>query len=94
MKQTPPATPTSVRLSTDTRKILDEAARMTRRSRSFLVEETLKQFLPRIIQQETRPLPADRIGRLRKLQGVGARLIEPLSVEEIDARVREWRGDE
>ncbi|MGJ0453681.1 MAG: ribbon-helix-helix protein, CopG family [Methylocystis sp.] len=89
-----PSTPTSVRLTEETRKILDEAARRTRRSRSYLVEETLKQFLPRIVQKETQPSPQERIRRLKELEGIGYRLVGPQSVEEIDARIREFRGDE
>ncbi|MBM3563063.1 MAG: ribbon-helix-helix protein, CopG family [Alphaproteobacteria bacterium] len=93
MKSAAPA-PTSVRLTDETRKILDEAARRTRRSRSYLVEETLKQFLPRIVQKETQPSPEERIRRLKELEGIGYRLVGPQSIEEIDARIREFRGDE
>lgn len=93
MKSAAP-TPTSVRLTDETRKILDEAARRTRRSRSYLVEETLKQFLPRVVQKETQPSPQERIRRLKELEGIGYRLVGPQSVEEIDARIREFRGDD
>ena len=89
-----PAAPTSVRLTQETLKTLDEAARRTRRSRSYLVEETLKQFLPRVVQKETQPSPQERIRRLKELQGIGARLLGPQSIEEIDARIREIRGDD
>ncbi|MGD9539502.1 CopG family ribbon-helix-helix protein [Methylocystis sp.] len=89
-----PSTPTSVRLTDETRKILDEAATRTRRSRSYLVEETLKQFLPRVVQKETQPSPQERIRRLKELEGIGARLLGPRTVEEIDASIREIRGDD
>lgn len=94
MKHAAPPTPTSVRLTDDTRKILDDAARLTRRSRSYLVEETLKQFLPRIVRQEVRPSPEERIRRLKELEGIGVRLVGPQSIEEIDARIRKFRGDD
>ncbi|QGM45689.1 ribbon-helix-helix protein, CopG family [Methylocystis heyeri] len=94
MKHAAQPSPTSVRLSDDTRKILDEAARLTRRSRSYLVEETLKQFLPRIVQKETRPAAEERIRRLKELQGIGARLLGPKTIEEIDANIRQIRGDD
>ena len=94
MKHAAPPAPTSVRLTDETRKILDEAARLTRRSRSYLVEETLKQFLPRIVRKEVRPSPEERVRRLKELQGIGFRLVGPQSIEEIDARIREFRGDE
>ncbi|MCX7899702.1 MAG: ribbon-helix-helix protein, CopG family [Methylocystis sp.] len=86
--------PTSVRLTSDTLKNRDEAARRTRRSRSRLVEETLKQFLARVVQKETRPSPAERIRRLKELEGIGYRLVGPQSLEEIGARIREFCGDE
>lgn len=94
MKSTASSSPTSVRLTDETRKILDDAAQLTRRSRSYLVEETLKQFLPRIVQKETRPSPEERIRRLKELEGIGYRLVGPQTIEEIDARIREFRGDE
>jgi RHH-type transcriptional regulator, rel operon repressor / antitoxin RelB len=94
MKQAPKTLPTSVRLTDETRRILDDAARQTRRSRSYLVEETLKQYLPRIVQKEGRASPEERIRRLKELQGIGARLLGPQTIEEIDARIREIRGDD
>lgn len=94
MKQDTPPAPTSVRLTSETRRILDEAARLTRRSRSFLVEETLREYLPRVVQKEVRPSPEERIRRLKELEGIGARLVGPQSIEEIDARIREFRGDD
>ncbi len=86
--------PTSVRLSKETKKLLNEAARKTRRSRSYLIEETLKRHLPSLVRSGERPTKDERIRRLKELQGIGVRLAGGRTAEEIDARVREFRGDE
>jgi hypothetical protein len=86
--------PTSVRLSEATKKLLDEAAKKTRRSRSFLVEETLKLHLPSIVRNNANLTKEEKISRLKELQGIGVRLVGPQTAEEIDARIRAFRGDE
>ena len=88
------ASPTSIRLTEATRKLLADAARKTRRSQSWLVEETLRQYLPRVVQSDGGPAVEERVRRLKELQGLGARLAGAITVEAIDARVRELRGDE
>ncbi len=94
MSHQPAHFPTSVRLTENTRKSLEAAAQQTRRSRSYLVEETLKHFLARVVMKETLPPAQLRIARLRELQGIGARLAGPKSVEDIDSQIWEFRGDE
>ena len=94
MPKTSTSSPTSIRLSEPTRKLLAEASSKTQRSQSYLVEETLKRFLPRLMESDGRPSVEERIRRLKLLQGVGARAVGPLKSHEIDARIRELRGDE
>ena len=94
MQQVSQHQPTSIRLSSLTRDILDEAAKQTNRSRSYLVEETLKNYLTLVVKKERQPSPKERIVRLKALQGSGAGIIGNQTVEEIDARIRALRGDE
>lgn len=86
--------PTSVRLSESTKKLLDEAARKTRRSRSFLVEETLKQHLSSVVRNEAGSTKVEKIRRLKELQGIGVRLVGEQSAESLEQRGREFRGND
>jgi RHH-type transcriptional regulator, rel operon repressor / antitoxin RelB len=94
MQQASQHQPTSIRLSSITRDILDEAAKQTKRSRSYLVEETLKNYLTLVVKKERQPSQQERIARLKALQGSGAAIIGNQSVESIDTRIRVLRGDE
>lgn len=88
------AQPTSIRLSEATRLLLDKSARQLRRSRSYLVEEALKAQLPRIAEREMGIERLSILERLLALKGAGARAHGPTSVEKIEARQREFRGEE
>ena len=86
-------TTVSVRLPDEIRARLESTAKTLRRSRSFLVQEALDRYL-----DEVAGIEADRsakgITRLRAMAGAGARLVGAQTMEEIDARIREFRGDE
>jgi hypothetical protein len=86
--------PTSVRLSKATNELLNQAAKKTGKSRSSLIEETLRRRLPLLLQGGEGPSKDERIRRLKALQGVGLRLAGGRSADEIDTFVREFRGDE
>jgi len=89
-----PAAPTlTVRLPDATRSLLDRAAKSTHRSRSYLVKEALERHLNDITQEQGGKAKS-RIAALREIAGVGVRLVGPQTTEEIDARIREFRGDE
>ncbi|MBI1867206.1 MAG: ribbon-helix-helix protein, CopG family [Methylocystis sp.] len=88
------APPTSIRLSEKTRKLLDDAARKTRRSRSFLVEETLKRHLLETIRAQNGDHAQRRLDAMLAKGGVGVRLIGEQSVEALEQRSREFRGNE
>ncbi len=82
----------SVRLPDDTRARLDDAAMKTHRSRSVLVQEALERYWSDLVtEQGSRK---SRLERLRALKGAGARQYGPLSAEQIDADIGEFRGDE
>ena len=86
--------PTSVRLSKETLALLDQRARETKRSRSFLVEQALKRHLAAVAFRETSDEAARKIGRLRSFKGIGAKLHGPLTTEQIEGLRREFSGDD
>lgn len=84
--------PTSIRLSKETLALLDQRARETKRSRSFLVEQAVRRHLgagPADTEETAR-----KIERLRTFKGVGTKQYGPLSSHEIDALRREFSGDD
>lgn len=89
-----PSPTLSVRLPEKTRERLDQAATSTRRSRSFLIQEALERHLNEIVTEQGGDARKSRLERLLALAGVGERLAGPQTAEEIDARIREFRGDE
>lgn len=84
----------SVRLSGDIRTRLDSAAKSTSRSRSFLVQEALARHLNEIVAEQSGGAAQSRLDKLRALKGAGARMYGPRSAEDIDAQIREFRGDD
>ena len=85
--------PTSIRLSKEMLALLDQRARETKRSRSFLVEQALRRQLA-----AAGPTDADeaarKIDRLRAFKGAGTRLHGPLSTDQIEALHRDFTGDD
>lgn len=86
------ALPTSVRLTVQARKLLDEAIELTGQSRSQLVNQAVEAQIPRIVAR-ARKTPEERMAWLDSIAGVGARLGVARSTEDIDASIREMRGD-
>jgi predicted DNA-binding protein len=89
----PSDTTISIRLPKETRKALDEAAKVTRRSRAFLVKEALDHHLKRIMSQHNVEDRRRRFQLLYELQGAGAQ-DGGRSAEDIDAMIRYIRGDD
>ncbi len=83
--------PTSIRLSSGTQMLLDNASRQLRRSKSYLVEEALMAQLASVALKETE---LANMERLMALKGAGARGVEPMTPEEIEARQRAFRGED
>jgi RHH-type transcriptional regulator, rel operon repressor / antitoxin RelB len=88
-------TPTiSIRLPKASLKTLDNAAKSTRRSRSFLVREALDHYLAEIVQKESAPA-VKPLTRLMAMRGIAERLGQkPRTKEEIDAHIRWLRSDD
>ncbi|WP_411035057.1 ribbon-helix-helix protein, CopG family [Shinella sp. BYT-45] len=86
--------PTSIRLSKETLALLDQRARETKRSRSFLVEQAVRRHLAATAGPIDADETAGKIERLRAFKGVGAKRYGPLSSDEIDVLRREFSGDD
>jgi predicted transcriptional regulator len=86
--------PTSVRLSKETLALLDQRARETKRSRSFLVEQAIRRHLAAVSELADASETARKIERLRGFKGIGAKLYRPLSANEINDLRREFSGDD
>ena len=83
----------SVRIPSDTNVRLEEVAKSTHRSRSFLVKEALDRHLSTIMEEQGGGRKS-RLEMLRALKGAGAKQYGARSAAEIDADIREFRGDE
>ena len=85
--------PVSVRLSEPIWALLDATAKETKRSRSFIIEEALKQHLKAESGIVNKTDAAERLKRFLAFKGsaVGA---TPLTVEDIEQRARDFRGED
>lgn len=90
---TSPSTIT-IRLPDSTRKTLDRIAKATRRSRSYLVKEAIERHIDEIALRQAREESRQRLSRLMALAGAGAGISTFKSADEVDAAIREMRGDE
>lgn len=86
--------PTSVRLSKEALALLDERARETKRSRSFLVEQAIRKHLAGAPELADAAETARKIERLRAFRGVGSKHHDPLSADDVSAIRREFSGDD
>jgi predicted transcriptional regulator len=82
--------PVSVRLSEPVWTLLDATAKETKRSRSFIIEEALKQHLKVAPTQQNN---RDKIERFLSF-GKRGREFTPLTQAEIEQRAQDFRGDE
>ncbi|HEY8579842.1 MAG TPA: ribbon-helix-helix domain-containing protein [Beijerinckiaceae bacterium] len=86
------STPVSLRLSAATRDKLDKAAAITRRSRSFLMQEALERHLDEIVRADARG-GGRSLQTLLSLGGAGHRAAAPRTEDEVRAYTRRLRGD-
>jgi len=85
----------SMRVPSEVKERLEKAALRTHRSRSYITIAALKKYLPEIEQEELQSVPKSKLEIALSFKGAGQRAgSNPKTVEEIDASVREFRGDE
>jgi predicted DNA-binding protein len=92
MKMPAPSPTISIRLPKEARESLDMATKITRRSRSFLMQEALERHLSQIVREQTQQGAKRRLDTLLSLAGAGRRSSEPRTAEEIDQHIR-WLRD-
>lgn len=86
-------TPTiSIRLPDASRRDLDRAAKLTRRSRSFLMKEALDRHLAEIVGEQTVQAAKPHLANLLKLSGAGQSKSTVRSAKEIDQHIK-WLRD-
>ena len=86
--------PTSIRLSSGTQALLDNAAKRMRRSKSSIVEEALKAQLNRITEKEVTAKRENAMKFLLDIRRRAEAASPGLTAEQIDAQVRNFRGDD
>ena len=86
--------PTSIRLSSGTQALLDGAAKQLRRSKSSIVEEALKAQLNRIAEKQVITKRENAMKILLDIRRRAEAASTGLTAEQIDAQVRNFRGDD
>jgi predicted DNA-binding protein len=86
--------PTSIRLSSGTQALLDKASKQLRRSKSSIVEEALKAQLNRIAEKEVLAKRENAMKFLLDIRRRAETASPGLTAEQIDAQVRNFRGDD
>jgi predicted transcriptional regulator len=94
MSMTTPSPTISIRLPAAARRRLDKATKLTRRSRSFLMQEALERHLAAIVSEETGTPQKPGLASLLALGGRGASVSTPRSAQEIDDHIRWLRDNE
>ena len=84
----------SVRIPEQTRTRLNHLAKKMRRSRSALIVEALNRHLEELNQEHNTNSAHDRFADIMQYKGIGASLNNGRSAKEIDASIREFRGDD
>jgi RHH-type transcriptional regulator, rel operon repressor / antitoxin RelB len=84
----------SIRLPEAQRQQLDRAAKQTRRSRSFLMQEALERHLADIVKEETVETRKRNLATLLSFAGAGAKGRKPRTAAEVDTHIRWLRDNE
>jgi hypothetical protein len=86
--------PTSIRLSEPTLRLLDKKSKETARSRSFIVEEALRWHLHADGATDKSDMKQKRLDALAELRKRADGIADRLTSAEIEARSREFRGED
>jgi RHH-type transcriptional regulator, rel operon repressor / antitoxin RelB len=89
---TAPSPTISIRLPKAACIRLDNAAKLTRRSRSFLMQEALERHLSDIVGEQNLGEPTQRLTHLLSLAGAGKSALKPRSAKEVDDHISWLRG--
>lgn len=84
----------SIRLPPELRDRLEQAAARMKQSRSVLIQAALTKHLDEVEAIAAPGVQSRQMRALLVLKGAGARLYGPRSEEDIQAQIREFRGDE
>jgi RHH-type transcriptional regulator, rel operon repressor / antitoxin RelB len=87
-----PSPTISIRLPKASRLNLDRAAKLTRRSRSFLMQEALERHLAEIIGEQSTGAKTPALANLLSLAGAGKGKIKPHTAKQVDDHIR-WLRD-
>jgi hypothetical protein len=99
MRQTIMPTPSDVTLSlrvpSELKTRLERASVRTHRSRAYLTIAALQKYLTDVERDEARSATPNKYDLAKRYSGVGAKLLgKGRSAAEIDAMIRDLRGDE
>jgi len=85
--------PISLRLPEEVRADLDRAAKLTRRSRAWLVREALAKHLAEIVRTQTSHRGEDILNRIKEIQTSAMTDGPPRSKEDIDTEIEHLRRE-
>lgn len=93
---TSPSVTLSLRVPNEIKARLEKASARTHRSRAYLTIAALKLYLNDVEREEKKAVePLSKYEFAKSFAGVGAEILgRAKSAEEIDAMIREHRGDE
>ena len=86
--------PTSIRLSEKTLRLLDSKSKETSRSRSYIVEEALQRHLQADAAADAARLKQKRLEALAELRRRADTVAVRLNAAKLEARSREFRGED
>ena len=87
-----PSPTISIRLPKAARVSLDKASKLTRRSRSFLMQEALERHLAEIVGEQAQGTAKTNLANVLAMAGAGKNNLKPRSAKDVDEHVR-WLRD-
>ncbi len=92
---TPSDVTLSLRVPSELKSRLERASVRTHRSRAYLTIAALQKYLPDVERDEVKTVAPSPYDIAKRYSGVGAKLLgKGRSAAEIDAMIRDQRGDE
>jgi predicted transcriptional regulator len=92
---TPPSATLSLRVPNELKNRLERVSARTHRSRAYLTIAALQKYLNEVEKEEVKTAVPSKYGLAKRYSGVGAKMLgKGRSAQEIDAMIRDQRGDE